>query len=148
VRLSKRSDYAARAVIDLARHYHQGPIQSADIATRQEIPEAYLEQLLTSLRKSGLVRSTRGPHGGHELARTPAEIRFADVIAALEGPLAPLDGLNDAVVAGVAPSCAVRDVWDVWHEVMTSTQRILEATTIEDLVERQKARESRVMYHI
>ncbi len=140
-----RSDYGARAVIDLARHYNRGPVQSADIAARQAIPEAYLEQLLTTLRKSGLIRSTRGPHGGHELARPPAEIRFAEVIAALEGPLVPLDCLNDADACVVSPTCGMREVW---QEVMASTQRILEATTIEDLVERQKARESRVMYYI
>ena len=97
-----RSDYGARAVIDLARHYNQGPVQSADIAARQAIPEAYLEQLLTTLRKSGLIRSTRGPHGGHELARGPAEIRFAEVIAALEGPLVPLDCLNDADACSIS----------------------------------------------
>jgi Rrf2 family protein len=145
VKLSMRSDYGARAVIDLARHYNRGPVQSAEIAARQAIPEAYLEQLLTTLRKSGLIRSTRGPHGGHELARPPAEIRFAEVIAALEGPLVPLDCLNDADACVVSPTCGMREVW---QEVMASTQRILEATTIEDLVERQKARESRVMYYI
>ena len=145
MKLSMRSDYGARAVIDLARHYNRGPVQSADIAARQAIPEAYLEQLLTTLRKSGLIRSTRGPHGGHELARSPAEIRFAEVIAALEGPLVPLDCLNDADACVVSPTCGMREIW---QEVMASTRRILEATTIEDLVERQKARESRVMYYI
>ena len=145
MKLSMRSDYGARAVIDLARHYNRGPVQSADIAARQAIPEAYLEQLLTTLRKSGLIRSTRGPHGGHELARPPAEIRFAEVIAALEGPLVPLDCLNDADACVVSPACGMREIW---QEVMASTRRILEATTIEDLVERQKARESRVMYYI
>ena len=145
MKLSMRSDYGARAVIDLARHYNRGPVQSADIAARQAIPEAYLEQLLTTLRKSGLIRSTRGPHGGHELARPPADIRFAEVIAALEGPLVPLDCLNDADACVVSPTCGMREIW---QEVMASTRRILEATTIEDLVERQKARESRVMYYI
>jgi Rrf2 family protein len=140
-----RSDYGARAVIDLARHYNQGPVQSADIAARQAIPEAYLEQLLTTLRKSGLIRSTRGPHGGHELARPPAEIGFGEVIAALEGPLVPLDCLNDADACVVSPTCGMREVW---QEVMASTRRILEGVTIEHLVERQKARESRVMYYI
>jgi Rrf2 family protein len=145
MKLSMRSDYGARAIVDLARHYNQGPIQSAEIAARQGIPEAYLEQLLTTLRKSGLIRSTRGPRGGHELARTPAEIRFADVIAALEGPLVPLDCLDDADACLLSPTCGMREVW---QEVMLSTRRILEQTTIEDLVERQKTRESRVMYYI
>src|SRR6266496_2551683 len=103
-----RSDYGARAVVDLARHYNRGPVQSADIAARQAIPEAYLEQLLTTLRKSGLIRSTRGPHGGHELARSPAQIRFGDVIAVLEGPLVPLDCLNDPDACPKSPTCAMR----------------------------------------
>ncbi|MCC7106731.1 MAG: RrF2 family transcriptional regulator [Chloroflexi bacterium] len=145
MRLSMRSDYGARAVIDLARHYGQGPIQSAEIAARQVIPETYLEQLLTALRKAGLIRSTRGPNGGHELARAPAEVRLSEVIVALEGPLLPLDCLEDADACPVAPTCGMRDVWG---EVMAATNRILADTTIENLVERQKARESRVMYYI
>ena len=72
MKLSMRSDYGVRAVIDLARRFGDGPVQSAEIAARESIPEAYLEQLLTSLRKAGLVRSSRGPRGGHELAREPS----------------------------------------------------------------------------
>jgi len=140
-----RSDYGARAIVDLARHYNQGPVQSAEIAGRQSIPEAYLEQLLTTLRKSGLIRSTRGPHGGHELARGPADITFLDVVTALEGPLMPLDCLNDADACVISPTCGMREVW---QEVMAATRDILQRTTIEDLVERQKVRESRVMYYI
>ena len=145
MKLAMRSDYGARAIIDLARHYNEGPVQSADIAGRQAIPEAYLEQLLTTLRKSGFIRSVRGPHGGHELAQPPSDIRFADVIAALEGPFSPLDCLEDADSCVISPTCGMREVW---QEVVASTKRILEATSIQDLVERQKARESRAMYHI
>lgn len=145
MKLSKRSDYGARALIDLARHYNKGPIQSADIASRQSIPEAYLEQLLTTLRKSGLIRSTRGPHGGHELALPPGEITFADVVVALEGPLVPVDHLYDGEPGSSSPTSGMRDVW---QEVMVSASRILRDTTIEDIVERQKAREGRAMYHI
>src|SRR5262245_28322897 len=98
-----RSDYGARAMIDLALRYGDGPVQSADIAVRQGIPEAYLEQLLTALRKAGLVRSTRGPHGGHELARAPAEMSLLEVVSALEGPLGP-DGPSTESAAREAPS--------------------------------------------
>src|SRR5215212_7262586 len=100
-----RCDYGARAIVELARHYSRGPLQSADIAVRQAIPEAYLEQLLTILRKGGLIRSTRGPHGGHELARPPDQISLADVIMALEGPLAAPNGANGG------PGSGVREVW-------------------------------------
>ena len=103
------------------------------------------EQLLTTLRKSGLIRSTRGPHGGHELARGPGEMTFLDVVTALEGPLMPLDCLNDAAACVISPTCGMREVW---QEVMAATRDILQRTTIEDLVARQKVRESRVMYYI
>ena len=138
-----RCDYGARAVVDLAERYNQGPVQSSDIAGRQAIPEAYLEQLLTILRKGGLIRSTRGPHGGHELARPPAEISVADVITALEGPLVGQNGKDG--VGRAVPTSGIREVW---QEVVAAAQRILESTTIQDLVEREQARKSRVMYYI
>lgn len=137
-----RCDYGARAVVDLARNYSRGPVQSADIAGRQAIPEAYLEQLLTVLRKGGLIRSTRGPHGGHELARPPDQISLADVVAALEGPLVARNG---AAAANGGPGSGTREVW---HEVVLAAQQILERTSIQDLVERERTRESRVMYYI
>ena len=71
MRLTMRSDYGAHAVIELALHYGHGPVQCAEIAARQKIPEAYLDQLLSSLRRVGIIKSLRGPHGGHELARDP-----------------------------------------------------------------------------
>ncbi|MBI4494312.1 MAG: Rrf2 family transcriptional regulator [Chloroflexi bacterium] len=145
MKLSMRSDYGARAMIDLARHLGEGPVQSADIATRQSIPEAYLEQLLTTLRKAGLVRSTRGPHGGHELARPPSQITLGEVISILEGPLAALDCVEDADSCQAASTCGMRDVW---LEVSQATQRILDGLTIDDLALRQKAREAREMYYI
>ena len=135
-----RCDYGARAVVDLAERYNQGPVQSSDIAGRQAIPEAYLEQLLTVLRKSGLIRSTRGPHGGHQLARPPVEITVADIVRALEGPLvAPTSRDGNGASSGIR---------EVWQEVVAAAQRILESTTIQDLVEREQARKSRVMYYI
>lgn len=145
MKISMRTDYGARAMIDLARHYGEGPVQSADIAARQAIPEAYLEQLLTTLRKAGFVRSVRGPHGGHELARMPSEITFGHVVEALEGPFTPLDCLDEPSVCPVAPTCGMRDVW---AEVQEATRTILSSLTIEDLVHRQSAREQRVMYYI
>lgn len=145
MKLSMRSDYGARAIIDLARHFGEGPVQSAEIAERQAIPEAYLEQLLTTLRKAGLIRSVRGPHGGHELARHPSAMTFGEVIEALEGPFMPLDCLEDPSGCQISRTCGMRDVW---FQVQEAASRALNSTTIEDLVERQKARESRVMYYI
>src|SRR3712207_4861160 len=85
MRLSIKGDYGVRALIDLAERTGQGPVQSEAIAKRQGISEAYLDQLLTQLRRAGLVRSVRGPRGGHELARSPEQITLDEALAALEG---------------------------------------------------------------
>ncbi len=147
VKLSMRSDYGARAVIDLACRYGEGPVQSADIAAREAIPEAYLEQLLTTLRRAGLIRSSRGPRGGHELAREPSAISFADVISALDGPFLSLDCLGEADgrVDSAASGAITREVW---QDVAEAAHRVLASTTIDSLVRRHRARAQRVMYHI
>jgi Rrf2 family protein len=145
VKLSKRTDYGTRAILDLAARYGDGPVQSADIAARQGIPDSYLEQLLTSLRKAGLVRSTRGPHGGHELARTPGEMRLSDVVAALEGPLSVEDAPVDPAKRHVPSSCVVRELWE---DVARAATGVLQSASVEELTERLRDRERRVMYYI
>jgi Rrf2 family transcriptional regulator, cysteine metabolism repressor len=137
-----RADYGARAIIDLAQHYGQGLTQTAEIAARQRIPESYLEQLLTTLRKAGLVRSVRGPAGGHELARAPAILTLGDVLDVLEGvssPSAPPDDGN-ATAADV--------LQDVWRDIAAHYQRLIHQISIEQLVQRQAEREARSMYYI
>ena len=136
MRLTMRSDYGAHAVIELARHYGQGPVQCATIAARQKIPEAYLDQLLSSLRRAGIVRSVRGPHGGHELARDPRELTLGDVVTALEGPVVPQEFVHglQAEQTEWQTACAVRDAW---HAAAEASQRVLDSTSIQALVERQ-----------
>ena len=133
-----RSDYGAHAVIELARHYGQGPVQCAEIASSQKIPEAYLDQLLSSLRRVGIVRSVRGPHGGHELARDPQQLTLGDVVTALEGPVVPHefvhDPTSDSEDADWGAACAVRNAWLAAAE---ASQRELDRTTIQDLLEQQ-----------
>jgi Rrf2 family protein len=145
VKLSMRSDYGVRAVIDLARRYGEGPVQSAEIAARESIPEAYLEQLLTSLRKAGLVRSSRGPRGGHELAREPGGVAVGEIIAALEGPLLSLDCLGEFDGDRASTASVTRELWE---SVASAANQILDTTSVADLVERQRTREQRVMYYI
>jgi Rrf2 family protein len=138
MRLTMRSDYGAHAVIELARSYGQGPVQCADIAARQKIPEAYLDQLLSSLRRVGIVRSMRGPHGGHELARDPRQVTLGDVVTALEGPVVPHEFVHepssDAEGTDWWAACAVRNAW---LEAAEASQRVLDHTTIQDLLEQQ-----------
>ena len=137
MRLTMRSDYGAHAVIELALHYGHGPVQCAEIAARQKIPEAYLDQLLSSLRRVGIIKSLRGPHGGHELARDPRELTLGDVVTALEGPVAPQEfvhNLDSDDDADWRAACAVRNAW---HGSADASQRVLDSTTIQELVEQQ-----------
>jgi Rrf2 family protein len=130
VRISTKGDYGVRALIELAHQYGQGTIQSAEIAARQHIPEPYLDQLLTTLRKAGFIRSVRGPQGGHALLRPPDEVRLSEVIRALEGSLSPVSHLHDE-------GYQCRAAHEVWHQVEDATQKILDGVTISDLAARE-----------
>jgi Rrf2 family transcriptional regulator, cysteine metabolism repressor len=134
VRISTKGDYGVRALIELAHHFGEGPLQSAEIAARQGIPEPYLDQLLTTMRRAGLIRSVRGPQGGHALLRHPSEVRLTEVIEALEGSLSPIACLDngDCTKPGV---CAQREVWE---RVRRATQEILDSVTINDLAQRER----------
>src|SRR5260370_1488289 len=85
MRFSMKTEYGVRAVLELAGHAGRGALQSSEIARRQGIPGPFLDQVLMILRRAGFITSTRGPHGGHELARSPEEIRLDQVIDCLEG---------------------------------------------------------------
>jgi Rrf2 family protein len=130
MRISTKGDYGVRALIELSHHYGQGPVQSAEIAARQRIPEPYLDQLLTTLRKAGFIRSVRGPQGGHALINRPEEVRLSDVIRSLEGSLSPVSHLHDE-----GHQC--RAAHEVWHHVEEATQKILDGVTIGDLARRE-----------
>jgi len=132
MRLSMKGDYGVRAVLDLAERYGQGPVQSEAIAKRQGISEAYLDQLLTLLRRAGLVRSVRGPRGGHELARPAADMSMLEVLSALEGSFLQVGP------EGAQELPSVRVQQELWKTVTEQTQKILESTTVTDLLERQR----------
>lgn len=145
MKISRKTDYGVRALIDLSQHYGQGEILSSDIAVRQDIPQPYLDQLLISLRKAGLVRSRRGPQGGHTLAKPPAQITLAEATAALEGSISPLSCVEEPHSCSHSPSCALRDVWQEIGEV---TEKLLQATNIGALAQRQEHRQQKGAYYI
>ena len=136
MKVSMKGDYGVRALVELAHHYGEGPMQSAHIAARQGIPEPYLDQLLTSLRRAGFIRSVRGPQGGHALIRDPHDLRLAEAVSALEGSLAPIACLDDPNGCRKAASCCLRPVWS---EIEEATMRILNSYTIADLAARERA---------
>lgn len=134
VKLSTRGRYAVRAMLDLALQSGDGPTLIKDISERQQISRLYLEQLFTRLKAAGLVRSVRGPRGGFMLTRPPREIRCSDIVQVMEGSTAPVECVDDARLCSRADSCVTRQVWT---EVKEAIDRVLTATTLEDLVERQ-----------
>lgn len=138
-------DYAVRALIELADTYGSGTKQSADIAERWNIPAPYLDQLLTALRKAGLVASVRGPQGGHALARNPSSISVREVFEALEGPLQPIDCLEDNPRCSFSRACAIQDLW---LDVQKSVSQLLGSVTIGDLAQKQAAASRPAMYYI
>jgi Rrf2 family protein len=147
MKVSTKGDYGIRALIELTHHYGEAkPMQSGEIAARQNIPESYLEQLLTTLRKAGFIRSVRGPQGGHALVRDPADIRVSEVIEALEGAIMPIDCLDPSSSCSRNGGCAQREMWD---EVREAILRVLDSTTIRDLAEKDRAvQPGRVRYVI
>ncbi|HIJ70887.1 MAG TPA: Rrf2 family transcriptional regulator [Planctomycetes bacterium] len=140
MKLSSRSRYGLRAVLDLALHYGKGPLQIRAIAAREEISNKYLEQLMTILKTSGLVRSLRGPKGGYILSKPPDQIKLKEVITALEGPLFPVECLQHPQFCPHCAECITRQVWADVQEAMLG---VLEATNMQDLVDRVKTSENR-----
>jgi Rrf2 family cysteine metabolism transcriptional repressor len=135
MRVSTRSDYGLRALIELAGHYGRGPLQSSEIALRRHVPEQYLDQLLTSLRKAGFIRSIRGPQGGHELVRDPAQICVREVIEALDGSLSPVPWLDEPPELTDHPHrCGQREIWE---RVRDASTEILSSYSVADLLERE-----------
>lgn len=132
-----KGDYGVRALVELAHRYGDGQqVQSATIAGAQSIPEPYLDQLLTTLRRAGFIRSVRGPQGGHSLIRDPHGLKLSEVIGVLEGSLAPIACLDDPEGCRKAASCSLRPVW---QEIEAATMRVLDSITIADLAEREQA---------
>ena len=146
MRISSKGEYGLRALFDLAQHYGEGPVQSRDIHMRQGIDENYLNQILISLRKAGLIESIRGPQGGHRLARLPGQISILDAMLALEGPLLPSDSGRDNVSSSEPIDRElIREVWD---ELRALLEQRLASVTIEDLVQRKRERSGEMMYYI
>jgi Rrf2 family protein len=146
MRISSKGEYGLRALLDLAQHHGEGPVQSRDIHLRQGIDENYLNQILISLRKSGLIESMRGPQGGHRLARPPAQITVLEALIALEGPLLPAEAGRD----NLAPAEPIdRElVREVWEELRAALESHLAAITLDDLCQRKRAQIGEVMYYI
>ena len=133
--------------MDLALHYGEGPILLKDIAKRQQISGRYLEHVIVSLKVAGLVKSMRGARGGFSLAKPPFQIRLSEIIQIMEGSIAMVECVDDPTVCSRADLCVTRDIWAEMKKAMNG---VLESTTLQDLIERQreKRKPEAVMYYI
>jgi Rrf2 family protein len=131
VRVSAKTDYAIRAALELAAAPDEKPVKGERISTAQAIPLRFLENILMQLRHAGLVDSRRGADGGYKLARPASEVTLADVIRAIDGPLAGVSGARPETLdfAGVA-----EPMRDVWIAVRASLRGVLERVTLADVV--------------
>lgn len=143
MKVSTRGEYGMRAMVSLARQYGKGPCSLSVVAQDSAVPAAYLEQLMGVLRRSGLVASTRGAHGGYQLSRAPQEIRVGDVYRVLEGPVAPMECVSEVESEDLCPlldGCATRVVW---LKVRDNIVEALDSTTLQDLIAQSRPRRVR-----
>ncbi|MBE9006485.1 Rrf2 family transcriptional regulator [Fortiea sp. LEGE XX443] len=141
--LSAKVEYALLALLELANHYvHKTPVTMGDISAKHPIPERYLEQILSSLRRAGVVKSQRGSKGGFVLAREPRQLTLLEVVIMLDGEQKKEE-------------CSSREtleknlVWDIWGEADRASQAVLSQHTIQDLYEQREARlQKSQMYYI
>jgi Rrf2 family protein len=130
MRITAKADYAVRAMCELATRSGEGPVKGDVLAAAQGLPLKFLENILGELRRFGLVSSQRGADGGYWLGRPADQIRLADVIRAVEGPLADVRGARPETLEF---SGAAEGLRDVWLAVRVSLRRVLEQVTIADV---------------
>jgi Rrf2 family iron-sulfur cluster assembly transcriptional regulator len=111
LKLSTRSRYGVRLVLDLAQHHREGPVQLGEIARRQEVSQKYLEQIIKPLKRAGIVESIRGAKGGYRLTRPPRKIKVGEVVALLEGGTSICECSDDPTSCSRAATCLTRPLW-------------------------------------
>jgi Rrf2 family transcriptional regulator, cysteine metabolism repressor len=135
MKLSTKGRYGARAALELALRYGKGPVMVKEIAETQNISERYLEHILNSLRVSGLVKSTRGAHGGYELAKPPAQITLGEVIRSLEGPI-EIVACTEEKVCTRSQLCVT---YGIWCEVRSAVENVLDSISLATMAERHES---------
>ena len=149
--LSAKGEYGILALLELALQNGRGLLQARTISRNQRLPVRFLEQVLSALKKAGLVESIRGAHGGYILAKPPEEISMGDVLEAIEGPITP----TSCISGGMEPCwheaelgyCVVKEIGELARSSILQT---LNATTLQDLCERKREKEQSkaLIYHI
>ena len=144
MKLSTRTRYGIRAIIELAEHYGDGPLQLRIIAKDQGVSVKYLEQLMAMLKSAGIVRSVRGSKGGYVLAKSPEQIKVSDCFECLEGSVITTECVEDESYCERTKDCIARQLWT---EVQKTVMGVLQSMTLQNLVDRAKQNKA-IHYHI
>lgn len=135
MKLSTKSRYGLRAVIEIAKSYGSTPAKRKIVASSQGISDSYLENILIVLKNSRIIETTRGVNGGYILSRAPKDISVLEVIDALEGPIDIVDCVSSSGICSKTDTCAARTIW---KELADSWKSILGNLTLQDLIEREE----------
>ena len=135
MKLSTRSRYGTRMMLDLAQHYGESPVQIGEIARRQDISVKYLEQLIIPLKKANYIKSVRGPKGGHVLAKPPEEITVGEIVELLEGGINLADCIENPDTCDRSETCLTRGIWETATRAM---HQELNSITLSDMVKGHK----------
>jgi Rrf2 family protein len=133
MKISQKGLYALQAMMMLARHYNQGAIRIRDVAYEEALPEKFLELILLELKNARIVESVRGAKGGYQLRRPPAEIQLSEIVRLIDGPLAPF-GDAEQLRSLIDRDAEHRALYRVFLEVRDAAAKILEHTTLADIV--------------
>ena len=144
MKLSTRTRYGIRAILELAENHGNGPLQLRVIARDQGVSVKYLEQLMAMLKAAGIVRSVRGSKGGYILAKTPGQIKVSECFQCLEGTLITTECVEDESFCERTNDCIARQVWT---EVQEAVMGVLQSMTLQDLVDRAN-NDKAIHYHI
>ena len=139
MRLSRKGEYALRAMIVLGMNYGKGPVQIQEIAEREKIPRKFLEQILLELKKAGLLQSRRGAGGGYQLIRPPEEVTLARVIRIIDGPLAPLSCVSSHAHVR-CPEQDTCELYGVMLDVRNAIAEVLENVSVADIGKNSRRR--------
>lgn len=135
--LSQKCQYAIRAILELAKHYGEGPVVISQIAANQAIPQRFLENILNELRPTGLIESRRGMQGGYLLTRDPADISVGEIIRLVDGPLDPVKCIGDRN----GPCCPIKDncaLFHLWTRAKEAVEEVYDNASFRDLVDQER----------
>ncbi|MCS7180609.1 MAG: RrF2 family transcriptional regulator [bacterium] len=140
MKFSTRTRYGLRALVDIGLNYKDKFVLVKDISKRQNISNRYLEHILLSLKKAGILKSVKGMKGGFTFLKKPSEIKIKEIVEILEGKIVPVECVEKKEICERSESCAVRDLWCL---LKSEIEKFLNSITLEELIERQKEKEKK-----